>query len=364
MEKKNKMLTIKNARHPVAASQFKLPGETSAMVGANGELNASSKADLFARQAKFMAAAASGMVADDASVHQIEAARKANADLLAAAFNDEKAHRILGERMADELYTTANRAGFMRKFLAKITVAQGSIPRFPMRMKNVTAVYSTSPTKIESQITRDPWFTPPEFQIVARPFVPQNEINQSAGDVLQEKFVEATEALMVAEDRAWYNQAVALNGIDNNLTVVAGQLTPLVVAEVRNNVTRWGNKAAYLLIASDIMNDVIGNTEFQAAIDPVARHELLMTGTIGTMYGMSVVTDAYRFPEHKVLNQGEFFVVSDPITHGAYSDRDGIQSQPTDISVEKIPGRGWVMYQSMAMCIANSRSVAMGVRAY
>ena len=52
------------------------------------------------------------------------------------------------------------------------------------------------------------------------------------------------------------------------------------------------------------------------------------------------------------------------LTKANSSDRDGIQSQPTDISVEKIPGRGWVMYESMAMCIANSRSVAMGVRAY
>jgi hypothetical protein len=361
------MLKIKNTRHPVAASQFKLPGESTTMVGSNGELNASSKKELFARQAQFMSAMSNGMVTSDERAQMLEASAQnaaQNAKLLAAAFNDKDAHRILGERMADELYVTANRAGFMRKFLAKVTVQQGSIPRFPMRMKNVTAVYSTSPTKIESQITRDPWFTPPEFQIVARPFVPQNEINQSAGDVLQEKFVEATEALMVAEDRAWYNQAVALNGIDNNLTVVAGQLTPLIVAEVRNNVTRWGNKAAHLLIASDIMNDVIGNNEFQAAIDPVARHELLMTGTLGTMYGMTVITDAYRYPAHKVLNQGEFFVVSDPITHGAYSDRNGIQSQPTDISIEKIPGRGWVMYESMAMCIANSRSIAMGVRAY
>lgn len=361
------MIKLKASRTPVAASEFKLPGESNTMVGANGELNASSKKELFARQAQFMAAMSSGLVTSDERAQMIQAANESqatNKKLLAAAFNDANAHRVLGEMMADELYVTANRSGFMRKFLAKINVQQGSVPRFPMRMKNVTSVYSTSPTKIESQITRDPWFMPPEFQIITRPFVPQNEINQSAGDVLQEKFVEATEATMVAEDRIWYNQAVALNGIDNNLTVVAGQLTPLIVAEVRNNVTRWGMKAAHLLIASDIMNDVIGNTEFQNAIDPVARHELLMTGTLGTIYGMNVVTDAYRFPEHKVLGQGEFFVISDPVTHGAYCDRDGLQSQPTDISVEKIAGRGWIMYESMAMAIVNSRSVAMGVRAY
>lgn len=358
------MLKLQKGRHVTAASQFKLPGESDFAVGKNGEINASSKADLLNRIPKFLSAVSAGLVATDDQVEKAAISAAEGKSLIRAAFNSEDVHRVLGERIAEELYVTANRQGFMRKFLARQTVEQGSIPRFPMRMKNVTAVFSTSPTKIESQITRDPWFTPPEFQIVARPFVSENELNQSAGDVLQEKFTEATEALMVAEDRAWHNQAVALSGVDNDLMVIGTQLTPLAIAELRNNVTRWGLKAASVLMASDIIQDIIGNAEFQQAIDPVARHELLMTGTIGTIYGMSVVTDAYRFPEHKVLDKGEIFVISDQVTHGAYSDRDGIKSQPIDITVEKVVGRGWVMYESMAMCIANSRSIARAIRAY
>lgn len=351
------MIKLNKTRQVTAASEYKFPGESGRAVGSNGEINASDKKDLLARSAKFIEAVSAGEVVRDAD---LEAAHKA---ALTASFNDEKTHRILGERMADELYRTANRAGFARRFLAKMTVEQGSIPRFPLRSKNVTAVWSTSATKIESQITRDPWFTPPEFQIVARPFVTQNEINQSAGDVLQEKFTEATEALMVMEDRCWHNQVTALAGIDNEMTITT-DFNPAAIAEVRNNVERWGLKAAHLLIASDLIKDLTANEQFKTIIDPVAKHELLMTGTLGTILGMTVVTDAYRFPEHKVLNQGEFFVISDQITHGAYSDRQGIISQPTDISIEGIPGRGWVMFETMAMCVANSLSVAMGVRAY
>ncbi len=351
------MIKLKNSRQVTAASEFKFAGENERAVGANGELNAYDKADLLQRSAKFIQATAAGEVVRDADLE------KAHKLALAASFNDEKTHRLLGERMADELYRTANRAGFARRFLAKMTVEQGSIPRFPMRSKNVTAVWSTDATKIESQITRDAWFTPPEFQIVARPFVTQNEINQSAGDVLQEKFTEATEALMVMEDRCWHNQATALAGVDNEMTITT-EFTPFAIAEVRNNVERWGLKAAHLLIASDLLKDITSNEAFKTIIDPVAKHELLMTGTLGTILGMDVVTDAYRFPEHKVLNQGEFFVISDQVTHGAYSDRQGIISQPTDISIEGIPGRGWVMFETMAMCIANSLSVAMGVRSY
>ena len=341
-------------KQPVLATELKLAGSNERMVGSNGELNASSKKDLFEQQRKFLQANAQG--------NMLNIDPQTSKELVQAAFNDKEAHRVLGEKISDALYITANRQGFMRKYLAKVDVQQGSIPRFPLRSKNVTAVWSTSPTKIESQITRDRWFTPPELAIVARPFIPQVELNQSAGDVLQEKFIEATEATMVAEDRLWYNQVQALVGVDNNMTIISGQLTPYSLITVVSQVTRWGLKGAHLLLASDMWQDITGNSDFYTAIDPVARHELLLTGELGVMYGMTITSDAFRHPEHKVLGQGEFYVISDALNHGAYSDRGGLISTPTDISVEKMPGRGFVLHESLALSVANSRSVAKGVR--
>lgn len=359
----NKRVQIRAARTPrVAASEYKFPGSNERAVGNNGEINAGSRRELFQKQAEFISAASQNLVVSDAMFSGTEEAARTNREMIRASFNDREKHRLLGERIADALYITCNRQGFMRKYCTKITVEQGAIPRFPLRNKNVTAVVSTSPTKIQAQITRDKWFTPPEMQLVTRPFIPTNELNQSSGDVLQEKYIEATEAVMVAEDRLWYNQVNSVVGIDNPLSMIAGQLTPYTFAEVMVNVTRWGLKAPHVLIATDLYKDVIGNSEFYIAMDPVARHELLLTGEIGTIYGCTVTSDAYRHPEHKVLNQGEFFVISDALNHGAYSDRGGLESQPIDISIEHVPGRGWVVHESIAICVANSRSVAKGLR--
>lgn len=350
---------IRASKQPVLATEIKLAGSNEFAVGqyagsGRGELNASSKRDLFTQQQKFLQAAAQGnMLAIDSATGR---------ELVQAAFNDKESHRVLGEKIADALSITANRQGFMRKYLAKVDVQQGSMPRFPMRNKDVTAIWSTSPTKVESQIVRDKWFTPPELMVVARPFIPQVELNQSSGDVLQEKFIEGTEATMVAEDRLWYNQVQALVGVDNNLSIISGQLTPYNLMTVASQVTRWGLKTAHLLTASDLWQDIIGNSDFHQAIDPVARHELLLTGELGVMYGMTITSDAYRHPQHKVLGQGEFYVISDALNHGAYSDRGGLTSTPTDISVERIPGRGYVIHESLAVCVANSRSVAKGIR--
>jgi hypothetical protein len=355
-------IKVQAARTPTVASEYRFQGSNERAIGAGGEINASSKRELLNKQMKFLEASANGSLITDAQGYKIEAQAKTNRELLKAAQNDRDVHRVLGERMAESLYITANRQGFMRKYLTKIAVDQGTVPRFPLRTKNVTAVWSTSPTRIETQITRDKWYTPPELSIVTRPFVTQNELNQSAGDVLQEKYVEATEAVMVAEDRLWYNQVNALVGIDNNLSIISGQLTPYTLMQVVTNVTRWGLKAPHVLIASDIYQDIIGNSEFYSAIDPVARHELLLTGELAVMYGMTITSDAYRHPEHKVLNQGEFYVISEALNHGAYSDRGGINSAPIDIVNEKIPGKGWVIHEEIAISIANSRSVAKGQR--
>jgi hypothetical protein len=354
---------VRAAKTPmVAASQYRFDGSNERAIGASGEINASSKRDLINKQQQFLAAASRGEVVSDAVFASSEQGAKVVRELVQAAFNDPEAHRVLGERMADSLYLTANRQGFMRKYLTKITVEQGAIPRFPLRNKNVTAVYATGPTKVYSQLARDRWITPSELQLVTRPYIPTNELNQSAGDVLQEKYVEATEAIMVGEDRLWYNQVNALVGVDNPLSIISGQLTPYTFAQVMVNVTQWGLKAPHVLLASDLYADIIGNSEFYAAIDPVARHELLLTGELGVMYGCTVTSDAFRHPEHKVLNPGEFFVISDALNHGAYSDRGGIQSEPIGINVEKIPGRGWVIHESIAVSVANSRSVAKGYR--
>jgi hypothetical protein len=88
----------------------------------------------------------------------------------------------------------------------------------------------------------------------------------------------------------------------------------------------------------------------------------LLTGQLGTIYGMTILSDGYRHTQHRVLEQGEMFVVGDKINHGQYTDRGGVTSQPTDVTTERVPGRGWVFNELMSMVIANSRSVARAIR--
>lgn len=356
------------AKMPVqAASEYRFGGATRGerAIASNGEVNASSKRELLSRSMELQQATARGEVVQDGQ-YVTAAARQAKAErnkaLINAAFTNPNAYRVLGEKMAEDIYMTSNRKGFSRRFLNRIELKQGDIPRFPVRSKNVTAMWLSGPSRIETQVAVDRWLTPPEGQIATRVFVPQNELNQSNTDVLEEKYIEALEGIMVAEDRFWYNMVQDSIGIDNNQTLVSGTLSPLALMSVRQNVAQWGLKPVFCLMASDLFVDIVGDSSFIQAIEPVARHELIMTGELAVLYGMTLISEAYRHPEHKVLGVGEFIVVSDPLTHGAYADRGGVDSAPIDPTTEKMIGRGWLLSESFTATIANARSVAFGKR--
>jgi hypothetical protein len=223
------------AKTPVIATEYRSRAGAEHLVASNGELNASSKRDLLQQQLKLLAATASGEVVTAARYETEQRNRK----LVEAMFNSDRAHSELGEVMAKDLYQTANRRGFARKFLARQDLVQGQFPMVKMRMQDVTVVYATSPSKTESQVVRDKFFSPPEIILEARPFVEQRELNTSAGDVLEEKYTEAMQAIMVGEDRLWYNLANATVGEANDLTIISGTLTPLTLMEVRTQVAAW-----------------------------------------------------------------------------------------------------------------------------
>ncbi len=349
------------SKTPVVASDYKFPGSSERVVASNGEINASSKKDALSQGLRLMQATARGEVASESTLAQAERASKSK-ELVLAMWNNERVHKEIGEVMGADLYQTANRRGISRKFLMRQDLIPGQFPMVKLRRQDVVAVYATSPTRTESQIIRDKLFTPPEIIIEARPFIEQTEINTSVGDVLDEKYGEALEATVVAEDRLWKKLADDTIGLANDLTIVSGTLTPLTLMEVRQQVAQWNLPVPNLFMASDLYVDIVGDSSFIQAIEPVSRHELIMTGELAVLYGMGISSDGYRHPEHRVLNQGEFYAVSDPKTHGQYTDRGGIETEIITGATEKRAGKGWWVYESYSAVIGNARSCAKGLR--
>jgi len=353
----------RKSNRPTVATELRLHGSNEPFVGANGEFNASSKNEILAHMKGLLDVTTNGQRVEtvDVAAHREEVVNS-HREMIMAAFTDPDAYQEVGEILANEIYIAANREGFMRRFLPKASVVKGSIPMARVRMKNQIATVASAPVQVKSQLARDRFFFPPEFYITARPFVEQREIQQSADDVLEEKFVEGVEGVMVAEDRTFYQMSKASISDVNPLTTISGSLTPASLSAVRTNVLSYGIPATGLLIATDLWNDIIGDANFAQVFDPVTKHDLIQTGQVGTLYGMTVYTDAYRMPEHKVLSQGDILVYGASVNLGQYTDRGGVTSQPTDTAIEGVPGRGWVLTELVSLIIGNPRAVAIAKR--
>jgi hypothetical protein len=352
-----------NNRRPIVATDFRLDGRQERFVGASGEINAGSQKELLRNIGQALQVMAGGQqIVTEASVRDASIRARQNRELVEAAFQDNDRYLELGQVLAEQLYVSANKQGFARQFMRRQELSQGQIPSARMEMKNVVAITASSPTRVETQPVRDNWFYPPEFYISTRAFIEQRDIDRSNTDILEQKYLESMEGIMVAEDKVWLNLANQSVGISNVATSIAGTLTPLALARVRSNVTRWRIPAASMLMASDLWADIVGNQEFAVTIDPVTKHELFLEGELGTILGMKIYTDAYRHQTHHVLNAGEFWIIGEATQHGQYTDRGGVNSEPISGAQEKVPGRGWWMTESMSFVLANSRSVAKAVR--
>lgn len=347
----------------IALDDFRFSGSSERVVGRDGELNASSKKDLFSQVGKLMQELSKGdvdpMTEADISAAEVE---KAHRQMLAAAFKDNSELMQLGRDISSDLYITSNRAGFARRFMRFKTVEQGAVPRATLTRKDAVASIVTSTGAVETQFIRDNEYNPKEFYIEVRLFVGEREIQRNSGDLLQEKWEEGLEASMVAEDRKWLQLANSTVNVENEQSTVLGTLTVDALGAFRNSVERWGIPASYWLIANDLWTDIAADPGFQQIIDQVSKFELLKTGKLGSVLGMEIVTDGSRHPQHKVLGPGEMWIVGQDTEHGQMTDRGEMMVEPLTAAVTGVPGRGWHMTEILSMLIANPRSIAKGRR--
>jgi hypothetical protein len=224
------------------------------------------------------------------------------------------------------------------------------------------AIVATSASNIGYQTIRQRVFTPDEFEIQANVRVENLDLEQVNGDLLDKAYNQGLESIMVKEDLIWKTSADLTVGTFNDLEYIAGELTTRNLGNLRQAVARWNLPATTVIMSNDYWADVIGSNDFATFLDPISKYDLLMSGQLGTLVGLNIITDAFRQPNQKVLNPGEIYVVASPENHAAYSTRGGVRSRPTDGANDGNSTRGWFMTSPFSFVLANARSVVKGKR--
>lgn len=330
------------------------------MGGANGEINASSTKELMKAIASIQAAVASKAYVQETQVDPHE--KEKLSEMVSAALADKNcgpAWQALGEVIGEEIFETQGRQGFAQKTLIRKDLKKNEIGRIKIRKKDVLAHFATRNPEVLASQVRQTYAYPPEFYLLGRVLIEDAEIEQSPGDLLQDKYEDGLEQIMVAEDKVWKRLADAAASTYNN-PFLFNTMTPAVFAAMQNQVMRWGIPVHMALISFDLWPDITTDTEFSTWFDPVSKHEIVMTGYVGQILGTQIHTDGFRYETLQVLQPGECYFMGSPENLGAITIRQDVASAPISLHALGRPERGWFLSKIEGMILQNARALVKG----
>ena len=117
---------------------------------------------------------------------------------------------------------------------------------------------TANPNVIASQV-RQYYVYPPEFYLIGSILIEDKEIEQASGDLLDDKYQDGLEQMLVREDKTWLLLARNAAPTDNDLFFF-NTFTPTVFSEMRTQVARWGIPVTTAILAFDLWNDYAGET--------------------------------------------------------------------------------------------------------
>ena len=358
------MRKAKLQRPHITEARFR--GSEERIVGNDGHINAGSQQEVLNRILEIAQMVSSSEIQTDVSHRDAMDDGKTNRQILEEAYHDGDSNdwAELGSGLASELQTRMLRDGFMRSILERGDVAEGSIVRHRVRTPNVTAVASRGVAQTYPQYVRDRYMVVEEFTIDANPRVEELDMHQGSGDILEDKFYEAQEAILVQEDRTLIALLDATAGIHNTPIYFTGLVTPTIFRGMRQAISDWNLPApTSMIMANDIMYDLQDeNTSWISVLNPVTQYEILQTGRIGNIYGMDLITDGFREESLQVIDRGSLYATTAPNYLGSYTDRGPVRSNPRDQYDDGVPARGWYMYEHISAVIGNAKGATVAKR--
>jgi hypothetical protein len=338
------------------------------LYGANGQINASSDKELIEKIGLLLEGAQGrertgsdrlferGPTDEYSRFAQLrtDAIRQAQAD------PDGRGFRILGEVLGDEVYETLGRQGFARQCLMVREFEEDETNRVKIRKKDVSALVSTTAINAPQQMMRQFYVYPGEYYIKGYVSVEEKELAQAGSEMLDDKFQDLLEQIMVQEDKIvknrWDDQVGILNpGLTFNT------FTPLLFSQGAISIDSYGLPCTRAVMAWDMWNDIRAEPEFESYFDPVHKHALILEGKIGSIMNVQLITDGFRYDTLRVLNDGEIYFLGPKVAVGVIGQRTSLQTRPTDRYNMGQAARGYFAFQIQST-VTFPRAVTRGRR--
>jgi hypothetical protein len=246
------------------------------------------------------------------------------------------------------VYETLGREGFTRQCFMVRNLEDKEIARVKVRKKDVSAVISTTNINTTKVMVRQHYVYPKEFYIKGFVSIEEKEIAQTGVELLDDKYQDLLEQIMVQEDlhskRRW-DDAVGIF----NPQMIFSTFTPLFFSQGCVSIDHWGIPCTRAVMAWDLWNDIRAEPEFSNWFDPVTKHALILEGKLGSLMDVQLITDGFRYDTLRVLDDGEIYFLGPQIALGTVSQRKPLEAKPTDGYNRGLVERGWLAFQIQAL---------------
>lgn len=335
------------------------------LVGANGEYNASSQAELIEQLDGLVRQARAGEINQGFAPVEEDLPLEQNG-LVTAAMNEVSPReagpfQVLGEVFTDSIAETMGRMGFSNKVLAQQDVAEGGTARIRIRQKDVVSWLMLSDGHTVESLIRQKYIYPRGYNLETLVMMEEAEIHEAGAQIIEEKYNDALEATMVRDDnitKFLLDQAAPTE----NDVIAFNAFTPQVFVTLRNQIWQWSLPVPHCLMSVDLWDDLFADADWARWYSPIEKHELAVEGKLGRLGDIEIVTDGFRYDTLQVLQPGEVYFLSSPATLGVKANMIALNSSVVDQRMLGRAARGWFIFLRQATVIANSRGVSKGVR--
>ena len=279
----------------------------------------------------------------------------------AAGGPNSAAHKIIGETLGREVFETMGRDGLARNIYMTDDLEEKGIARVEVRKKDVVAQISTSNINANRIMVRQHWVYPALYYILGFVSMEEAEIHSAGAEILDKKYQDLLEQFLVAEDKKMRTEWNASVGVFNPLLSV-NTLTPLFFAQAKLAVDHWGIPCVRAAMAHNLWVDIAAQAEFASWFEPVMKHELALDGRLGSLMGVQILTDGFRYDTLRVLEDGEMFFFGPQVAVGTIIQQIPIRAEPSNRYNLGQPERGWFAFASQAD-VTLPRAISKIVRA-
>jgi hypothetical protein len=327
------------------------------MFSSQGQLNASSLADLAAQLAKYAQILGDNQPANLGLAGTPDMSDSQRDDLLSSAIATEGGKLALAQAMANPIRRNLDYHGIARRSLVVDPLSQGALPTYERDIDVAAVVVSSNGTGPESRVFGDRVVVP-EFELFSNPTVRISEVKRRRFNVIDRAVQKARQEIMAQEDANVFAALDAAAAVENTVQDIAdaGMLKRDLV-ELKAQVDRWDLVTTKYFMNINEFTDILkwgsggGQGVGGGEVDPVTMREILQTGLYAHIWGADILVS-------KIVPPGTVYAAADPEFVGVMPVRQDIEVLPAD--EPRRLSLGWVVSEQIGIAIVNPRGCAKG----